>query len=250
MDWKIKMPSKTHPFYEGTLAQIGPNVLLPYARPVLDMRNGNVLLSYENGLPALVEQKWLSGRVFIGASPFRNEYGNFHQHALVVPTAYKIAFSASPSATLPLYYPASASFAWLPAPSGGFQRESALRLTQGKSQWMANQHADGSRIRLELPGESMSPGFYTVSNDQMQLGTLAINRDKAESEMEFYSEEDLKSAFKGKAYVSVNEVKPGSSGQHALLSEEGTPLWKYCILACLLMVACEMWVARSKTSKA
>lgn len=248
-EWKIKFPDKANLFYADALAQTNRNVTVPYAKPSLEIQNGNVLLQYENGAAALVHQKWFEGKLFVQASPFLNDWGNFHQHALVVPTAYKIAFSASASATLPLYYTASAPFAYLPSPSGNLQKESAVKLSKDKGEWMANQTLDGTRMRIDLPGENLVPGFYTVSADNQKLGVISLNRDKAESVMDFYTEAELKSHFANQPWVAVNSLNQNDSSQHAWANAEGFSLWKYCILASILMFVTEMALARTGTKK-
>ena len=248
-EWKIRFPGNTSPFYADALAQTNPNVTLPYSKPCLDLKDGGRILQYENGAAALVEQKWLGGKLFVQASPFLNEYGNFHEHALVIPTAFKIAFSASPSATQPLYYSSSSSFAYLPAPAGSFRKESSVKLSQNKTEWMASQSKIGARLRIDLPGENMTPGFYKVSGENQELGTISLNRDKAESNLDFYSEEELKAHFMGQPWVKINSLSQSESSQHAWADQEGFSLWKYCILASILMFVAEMAIARSGTKK-
>jgi hypothetical protein len=72
-----------------------------------------------------------------------------------------------------------------------------------------------------------------------------MNQDKTESELSFYSEDELKAAFSNKPWISVTSIKEGeTASQNRITETEPVPLWKYFILGALVFFILEMVIAR------
>lgn len=241
IDWRINLPSKSDPFFGGTFAEITSNSSQPFSRPNIQIFNGNPLLKFENGDPFLVRQNLGNGSIFMLAGSFSEKSSNLQKHPLFIPMVFKMAFSGSRNADLPLFYRGSSTNALLSGDSLYLSGESPLFLSQNQIQLRVNPSKSGNRIKIDLPNENMKAGFWNIDQNGKSLGSLAMNSDKTESKMEFYSSEDLAEIFKNKPWIKVSSVVAKSSPEHLSSGiESGFSLWKVFLCLSILFFGCEI----------
>lgn len=244
-DWKIRLPLKNEPFFQGSFSEINSNSTQAYAKPTLQLLNGVSLLRFENGDPFLAQQKVGFGSVYVVASPIRDENSNLQKHPLFLPMIFKMAFSGSKSLDLPLYFRTSTQSATLAGDSVTISSETGITLSLDQISIRVNPRKSGNKIDFELPGETMKPGIWDTKILEKKAGSIAINSDKNESAMDFYSADDLRAAFADKPWVSVSALASGASTDHlATGSNEDFPLWKLCLIICLLFFVGEMTLTK------
>lgn len=250
-DAKIKLPAKSDPFFGGTFAEVNSNSSQPFCKPSIQLFGGRPILKYENGDPFLVEQKVGFGSVFVLAGSLLEQNSNLQKHPLFIPMMYKMAFSGSRSADIPLFSRSSSTSALISGDSLSIGSESGLALIQNQIQLRVNPTQAGNRIKIELPAENMKTGFWSMVQNGKTTGTLALNSDKSESEMEFYSAEDLREIFKNKPWIKVSQVAANSSPEHLSSGiESGFSLWKLFLCLSLLFFAGEMALTKFGKSNA
>jgi hypothetical protein len=75
--------------------------------------------------------------------------------------------------------------------------------------------------------------------------TLAINYGREESEMEYYSREELEKMFAGKKNVRIFNIdSKGDFIEDFETKSFGIPLWKYCLIAALFFLMTEALLIR------
>jgi len=246
-DWLIKLPSKENAFFGTAFKENSQTNIKPFSTPYLFMKGGLNLLSYENGNPYLSMLTWKDGNLFVCSGPIDSEASSIQQHPLIIPMLFNIVFQSQKAEKNALFGRLSQSTLVIPADTNFKGSESGLNLVKGQSNLKISGVKKGNLITIELPNESLSPGFWKIEENQQTIGHLALNQDKQESEIQFFSEEELKSAFQKKPWISVSSIKENDSPLHSRIGgDEAILIWKYFILTALLMFALEMLVARKR----
>jgi hypothetical protein len=249
-------PDKRSPFYtdifENTTQQ--GNLNMPMALPVLNWQvTGNRLLTFKNNLPFLSQSQMQRGKVYLCASPLEAAYGNFATHALFVPILYKIATLSKIQEPLAFTFQENAIA--LELTNAQANNVYKLRKTQAGTtplEIIPGQRINGNQLVIELPKGSqsmdkqvMEAGYYElVLNDKTER-LLAFNYDKKESQMDFYSADELKQLFAGQKNVQVFDVEEANDFVKEFREQNiGVNLWKYCLLAALFFLLLEIALIR------
>jgi hypothetical protein len=249
-------PDKRNPFYtdifENTTQQ--GNLHMPVALPVLNWQvTGNRLLAFKNNQPFLSQAQVQRGKVYLCASPLEAAYGNFASHALFVPILYKMGTLSKIQEPLAFTFQENAIA--LELTSAQANNVYKLRKTQAGAaplEIIPGQRINGNQLIIELPKGSQSSdkqvleaGYYElVLNDKTER-LLAFNYDKKESQMEFYSADELKGLFANQKNVQVFDVQEANDFVREFSEQNiGVHLWKYCLLAALFFLLVEILLIR------
>ena len=257
-------PDRRNPFFADVFQQGFQQEALnmPQAAAVWQWNGGERLLSLRNGQSFLTQsrvsgQAGRGGQLYVLASPLESGYGNLAQHALFVPIMYKVAaLSVRPQRTA---YTFDDNLLTLPIrlADGDVADRALYKLTRKNVSFVPVQRVVGNQLQLELPkanqlnaGQSIEAGFYelqrTGANGQAQTERLvALNHGRAESQMAFYTPNQLRQAFAGQANVEVFDSLQDKDFVQVLERENlGTNLWPYFLMAALGFLLLEIALIR------
>jgi hypothetical protein len=187
--------------------------------------------------------------VYVFSAPFSKEYSDFTEHALFVPVMYRMAMLSYRNDQLPAYRLNQQAVSLQLPVDGETERgdtEASFRFVKDSVTLIPAQRVVGQEVRLELPEEMNTPGFYQVQRRGKTLTTLAFNQNKQESELAAYSAEELR-AMIGPNRPNIRVVEPGNeSGAVARLEAEetGRPLWRYFLGLALAGLLAEALLVR------
>ena len=244
---EINEPDIASPFFEDVFEKnpFNSKVRLPKAVNKLQWSGSALkLLSFRNGRGFLTKTKVGDGNLYLFASPFNANFGNFAEHAYFVPTFYKMAYLSTKSDRLAYSFSESNLSFFMPnAP-----RNASYKLKNEKFEIIPVQRLTGKILNLTLPkmselseGQLFGSGFYDLVIDGKVEKTLALNHDHKESKMDVYSPEALRGFFKNQSNVEVYDDIFDSSFIEAFRDTSlGKPLWKYFIIAALVFLLCEI----------
>ena len=140
------------------------------------------------------------------------------------------------------YYSLSSSLVTLPADS--LVGEEPVKL-MGSKEIVPSQRKTGNKVIIEVPRNSVSPGFYTAIHKKDTLDVLAFNLDKAESLLESFTGEQVKTRLGGDASISIfDSTTPEAFGNQIKERYLGTSLWKYALVLSLLFLLVEVLLLR------
>ncbi|KUG08266.1 hypothetical protein ASU33_08795 [Solirubrum puertoriconensis] len=129
-------------------------------------------------------------------------------------------------------------------------KEQVYKLANDSSSFIPAQQTRDGRLYLQLPPDLRQPGYYSLTLDDQAVGSLAFNADKKESELSYYSTEELRQLETTYPNVHVYESAGGQSVAAQFTQQRaGTPLWRYCLAAALLCLLGEVLVLRFARSK-
>jgi len=226
----MEMPSVTG-YY--SLATTGASVYEP-------------LISLSNGDEYLCVTACGRGRLYLFAAPLRDAHTDFVRQALFVPTLYNMAlYSAAP--TVPAttigangtvilsgnYDLAAASVSIVSAGDGGTDAIADVRLSDGHPVYIPHD-------------EIRSAGNYHLTQEGELYEGISFNYSRLESQMRFLSSGDLAKAVEAQLADNYSVVRNADKPLDKYLKEryEGHRLWRWCLIASLLMLLAETLLLR------
>ena len=248
-------PDRRNPFFRDVFQQNYQSepLNLPSAAPVWRWRAGERLLSLRDGNPLLTQSKVGSGAtagtVYVMASPLSSAYGNMAEHALFVPIMYKMA-ALSVRAQRTAY---SFDDNLLNIPVSNPSERVVYKLKHDKLEIIPVQRVVGNQLLIEMPksnelaaGQEVEAGYYELQNSQGKTERLlAFNHGNQESEMDFYSADELRRTFANQPNVEVfDSIQDGDFVQVLEQENLGKSLWKYFLLAALAFLLLEVGLVR------
>jgi hypothetical protein len=114
------------------------------------------------------------------------------------------------------------------------------------------QRLNGNQLIIELPksnqlnvDQELESGYYELQKDGQTQQLLAFNHDNLESQLDYYSPDELRRIFANQPNVQVfDNVADGDFVKEFQKQNVGTSLWKYFLWAALLFLLLEILVIR------
>lgn len=195
------------------------------------------LLSYRSGKAFLVRYPRNGGQIFLCAAPLDPEYSDFVKNGeVLVPFLFKAGFS-NLRKQLAFTIGRNESFEVNQTKEG---QDAVMKFT-GPQTFIPEQLRKGRKTLINTGRESILPGIYELEN----AGLYAFNYDRKESRMDFLTQEQLKSHESD--HVKVWD-KRAQANLASIIREEdtGLSLWRYLLVAALLLLLAETALLRSK----
>ncbi len=196
------------------------------------------VITLADGSPLLSATPCGAGRLYLFSSPLTARWTDLVSQALFVPTLYNMALYSRPlpppSYTLGTTAPIFLQHSYDPTVT-----PPTLSLPSSNFSILPDLHRVGNRSALLLHGELADAGIYTLTDEH-----LAFNYNRLESHLEYLTRDDVEALVDGLPNVTVarNSAKPLDDEIRA--RENGTPLWRWCILLALLALAGEILVLK------
>jgi hypothetical protein len=110
-----------------------------------------------------------------------------------------------------------------------------------------DQRISGNQLRLILPQEDITTGFYDIVNTKTEkvVTKLALNFPKAEGKYKYYTYSEITNLFQNRNNIAVLEGYDFSSvDDYISETKKGFPLWKYFLVLALLSLLAEILIIR------
>jgi hypothetical protein len=238
---ELDKPDFNNPFFANVFEERSVSIAMPKASRVLEWgADQSAILRFKNDAPFLTrfDQR---GTLYLMASPLRSGFSDFQNHALFVPVMYRIA-GGSKKNDARLYHTLAEDFVTLRVDS--VAPDQALRLV-GAQELVPSQRRVGEISFLEIPKFSMNQGFYHVVSNRDTVSLLAFNLDKAESLLDQFKGDEMKSLMGDGKNVSIFEAESAEAFSNEIKARYlGKPLWKYAIMLALLFLLIEVLLIR------
>ena len=104
----------------------------------------------------------------------------------------------------------------------------------------------GNRIQVDPGDELKNAGLYGLMAGKETKAVLAYNFNRAESALEYFSEDELEAMISTRGLSNWAIMSTGVPDVGKVLKQEqsGTPLWKWAILLSLLFLLIEVVLIR------
>lgn len=244
-------PDQRSPFFIDIFenSTIKEMVAMPNASAVWNWQAvGDKLLTFRSTQPFLTASTAQQGKVYMMAAPLDAQFGEFARNALFVPIMYKMA--ALSMKQEPAAYSFKANTFTLEVQN--VTKNAVFKLKKDKIEVIPVQRLNGTQLTIELPkanqlndNQAIESGYYELQLNGKTQKMLAFNHDNQESQMDFYSPEELRTIFAGQKNVEVFD-RLTDEGFVQTFGEKniGVSLWKYFLLAALFFLLVEIALVR------
>ncbi len=241
----LKVPENENPFFEGVFEKVSSSMSMPKAAAVIDWPNiGNNLLRYRNEKPFLSVIENRNSKVYLFSTSLNPELTDFPRHALFVPVMYKIAISSKLKNNR-LSYSFNENIASIELDS--FAKNDIFKLKYDDFELIPSQRIVDNQLLINIPKNNIEAGNYLVeeTNSQDLFGSIAFNYDKSESELDYYSSEELGEIFKAYPNVQIfNSSEVDDFTKEFSTRNIAKPLWRYALLLALFFLLLEVLLIR------
>ena len=164
---------------------------------------------------------------------------NFQAHALFVPVMYSLA-TQTDKPVRQLFARMKDEYYTVNIDSVSFK--DIIKLKRNEYEIIPEKRKVGNNWQLIFPKEITETGIYNIELDNKVKGSLAINLDKEESQLDTHSVTELEELFSG---YNVNFIDTFDS-KTTISSpfDSGIALWKYALMICLLFLLFETLLIR------
>ena len=212
------------------------------------------LIELNNQKPLLFQYQSKDKSFFVFTSTLSPDKNQLALHSLFVPLMYQLAFTSIPR--LPIYYYiGKLENIMLPHIQLSNKQIPKLVSTQNSSEsfqiipsFKSDWHTSFISIPLHL---DILPNHYFLQwNNQNQLA-LSFNFDRSESDMQFYTEQEISDLFKQYklSNFSVNNVSTIPVSKIIQSEISGTPYWKLFVILALISFVFESILLHPKSLK-
>ncbi len=200
-------------------------------------RNEEQLLSYRDGSSFLSKYRSEQGRLYVCASPLDDNFSNLMQNGeIFIPMVYKMAISGGSEERIAYTIGRDDVLSANHFSNSG---ELVYKLKGAKGEFIPEQQTTGTKVQLGINGQVLEAGIYDLFlNKDTLLHRFAFNFDRKESDLSYFSAEELETLVTDKVNViDINEA--------ALLTanieerSQGVVLWRLCLLLALIFLAAE-----------
>lgn len=211
---------------------------------------GRTVISLSDGSAFLSEHNVGDGRVLVFSVAPVLSWSDFPLKGIFAPLVHRsVVYAGSPDQLQPSYTAGDDPLLSLKS-SPRAEGANVLTLTapDGTEELLKSgaRASTANNMTIALP-RLKSPGVYQLSSGGVPLAVFAVNIDPRESDCRRVRDDQLEALLKklGIASSSVHALRTTDALESTILqSRFGVELWKYCLLAALLMAVAEMLIAR------
>jgi hypothetical protein len=229
-----------HDLFKGVFESINQKLDFPkveqyFTQSQFSQTNATPILSFENGQALINEYTFQNGKIYLANIGLSNNFGNFSQHALFVPILYNMA-SQSGGQQL-IYHTVGDEQVKVSIEAN---KEAAFTLSNGESEFIPQMQ----NKQLWVYDQVQKAGHYQLKQKGTEIAWLAFNYDRKESNPNTLLLEELEAFASQHNNIQVINTSEQSLTQTLSTLNQGTALWKLCLIFALGFLALEILIIR------
>ncbi len=198
------------------------------------------IIRLEDGDDFLDEFHYNKGNIYLLAVALNNNFSNFQQHALFVPTMYNIGLYSIGN---PQLYYTLGDIQPIEAPNINLPQNVFFKIKGDKDtiSILPEKRVINDNVFLFLHSQlSLAGNFKLMAGDSLTSG-ISFNYNRRESDLRCLSADELQAMSSKAGVKNVSVLNVTNTSLPSLLTEvnRGKYYWKYCILFALLFLAME-----------
>lgn len=240
---KIKTIAYEDPFFKGIFERKPNSLNLPAFNKVysVNQRSGLYpLISLQNGMPVFYR---LNGKhnLFVFASSLSDGFSNFKGNALFSSILLRMAELSQKRYPLYITLGSESVFPLYDVPSG----EEPIKLSNEEMEFIPESKVEQGTSYIGISkrsiAEKFKSGLYSIQKGNQKIGNLALNYQRAESDIEAIDLNELKSAFEQKGYKQVFTASMKDASDSALIKiQKPVEYWRIFVILALFFLLVEM----------
>ena len=242
---KVSSMNLQHSIFKGVFENIPKNLDLPVAKKYLRYSNQNnttkqSILEFPGKVTFLSEYRLGRGKIYLSAVPLNAETSNFARHSIFVPVMYQTALLSLQDQSL--FHKLNRDQV-IELPKLTLNANQTLKLRKDKFEAIPDLRQNDNVSQLYVADQIRQIGNYQLLKNDSLLSILSFNDAGPESNLNYASDRVIKAKFPGQQ-VDIITPKPGSMQGAVQSINQGTSLWKLCIILALLFLAAEILLIR------
>ena len=181
-----------------------------------------------------------NGQIYLCATGLKADDSNFAKHSVFVPILYRIAFSSAKFQ--PSYYVAIKEDV-IEIEKVNLGANQSLKLVSDNFEIIPEIRHFNGKTMLYIADQVKNAGFYEVKKGDSTLAVVSFNDNRIESDMHYDEQTDLLKLF-NKNQVAFLNTKTDSVAAAVAVKNNGTELWKLCLILALVFIAVETLLVR------
>ncbi|MCB0652771.1 MAG: BatA domain-containing protein [Saprospiraceae bacterium] len=233
-----------HDVYENKSANFNlPSTTGSFRLSSYQSRKAEPLLTFRDGEPYLSKYQVEQGNLYLCASPLNTNFNDLVRNGeIFVPLLYKTAISSGQ--TRPVAYTIGKDEQVSYPITQAIGNETVYKLKGKAEEFIPEQRIIGARAILGVHQQIPDAGFYELFlTPEEKLYQYAFNYDRQESDLEYYSGEDLEN-IAGPTTSVIDITDEAYLTQTIAERSQGIVLWRWCIIAVLIFLGLEVLLLR------
>ena len=232
--------------FKDVFEKVPQNMSLPHAVKYYTFSHSTAsgeenILTLKDGSSFFSRYPYKSGSLYVSAVPLDKDFSDLPVHAIFVPMLYKMALSNLKGGNSTYFIGDKAR---IEVDEKKVEEDKVFKIKGQGVEFIPEQFEVGNKMLLGLSDQIKKAGFYQVGIEISDSSDwLALNFDRRESDLKFYTPSELQGMYHEN---NVNVVN-GANIEVATIVKEldrGTTLWKWCIILTLLFLLVEAALLR------
>lgn len=193
-----------------------------------------VLARFDDGTPAILEQKMGSGKVILLTSTLDSEWNNMAVKPIFLPFLYQTLRYVATENSGEKSYLVGEPVPVFKGPARSAQNAQSTIITPG------GEKVETSAAFFETTSE---PGIYEVIQNGSKKGSyFAVNVDSRESDLSRFKEDEFEQKIEVSTQEAIQTAALGSADLHSEI-EKRQKLWRFILMGVILLLIGETWLA-------
>lgn len=242
---KVSLINLEHPVFQGVFDNVPKQIDLPVAKKFLRYSsqtntNRQILLEMPGKVSFFSEYRLGSGKIYLSAVPLSSETSNFARHSVFVPIMYQTALLSLRNQNL--FYKLNRE-QQIELPKISLNSNQTLKLKNEKFEAIPDLRQNENFSQLYIADQIKQAGNYQLWKNDSLIAVLSFNEAGSESDMSYASDEEIKRLFPEQR-IEILNTDPGSLTNAVKSINQGTSLWKVCLILALVFFAAEILLIR------
>lgn len=234
-----------HPVFKGVFENIPRQLDLPVAKKYLrynarNNTNRQSILDFPGRITFFSEYQLGRGKIYLSAVPLNAESSNFARHSVFVPLMYQTALLSLQEQDL--FHKLNVDQV-IELPKLTLNANQTLKLKLDQFEAIPDLRQNENMSQLYIADQVRNVGNYQLLKNDSLLSILSFNDAGPESDLSYASDRTIRAGFPGQK-IELITPQPGSMQGAVRSINQGTSLWKLCIVVSLLFLAAETLLIR------
>lgn len=202
------------------------------------------IISLENGESLLSAYPVGKGKVFLSTVALNDNFGSAHKNAIFFIPLHNIGIINQINTVL-YNVIGKDDMQVLPQISDNTENLFTIKKKEADFEFVPEQRNLGNETILYFHDQVQDAGFYDVVKGNYQFARLAFNYNRAESDLTYYSEEEIDEMIKNShGNISQIDMKTKDLKQAVSNDLQGTQLWRIFLFIALISLLAEVLLLR------
>jgi hypothetical protein len=242
---KVTVINLDHPVFQGVFENVPKQIDLPVAKKYLRYSSQNTnnrqnLLEMQGKISFFSEYRIGSGKIYLSAATLNSETSNFARHSVFVPIMYQTALLSLRNQNL--FFKLNRD-QQIELPKISLNSNQTLKLKNEKFEAIPDLRQNENFSQLYIADQIKKAENYQVLKNDSLIAVLSFNEYGSESDMSYLNNGQIKELFP-KQKIEILNTDPSSISNAVKSIDQGTSLWKVCLILALFFFAAEILLLR------